>query len=254
MRRLEELRREEYDALDIYKIVICTKDMHIKIEETHILAKRNDILLLYGMPRLSFKEDGLLVFDFGKAFAKRKILPSVLNYPLLYDFFRQDQAGVEYLYFQSSQSERISRLLEELLVEEDRKLDLYFLYIILAYLGKEHTRLLSKTDSTMMKEYLLGHIIKYIDEHSKDINLQKLSDIFGYSPAYFSRFFKKEMHTSFKDMLIEIRLEKATKYLQEKRFAIQDIAKEVGYNDINHFYKIFKERYGMTPNEYKKTK
>lgn len=254
MRRLEELGIEEYDALEVYKLIICKKDIHIKIEETRIPIKKNDILLLYGKPSLHCKEKNMLVFDFNKEFAKRNFLPSLLNYPILYDFFRQDKPGAEYLYFRSSQSEKISRLLAELLTEEDLQLNLYFLYIILANLGKEHTILLSKTDSTMMKEYLLGRIIKYMDEHSKDISLQRLSEAFGYSSAYFSRFFKKEMHTSFKDMLVELRLEKATKYLQEKRFSIQDIAKEVGYNDINHFYKIFKERYGMTPNEYKKTK
>ncbi len=123
----------------------------------------------------------------------------------------------------------------------------HLLHVLLAKLGKDHPQYLSKIQSSMMKEYLAGSIIKYMDENSKTITLEETAKAFGYHPAYFSKLFKKIMNTSFKNMLIEIRLEKALKYLKETKLSIKTISKEVGYDDVNHFYKLFKQRFKTTP-------
>ena len=56
------------------------------------------------------------------------------------------------------------------------------------------------------------------------------------------------------EFLHAIRMEKAAVLLKEKKLTVNEIAFEVGYNDIKTFRNNFKKFYGKTPSEYKKGK
>ena len=72
-------------------------------------------------------------------------------------------------------------------------------------------------------------------------------------PFYISRIFKSETGDTPIRHLINIRLEKA-KELLENGFdgSIQEVAAEVGYDDVYHFSKLFKKRFGMPPSKIRK--
>ena len=50
----------------------------------------------------------------------------------------------------------------------------------------------------------------------------------------------------------QIRLEKAEHLLISSEKTIEEIAENVGYNNKGYFYKIFQEKYGMTPSKFRK--
>ena len=60
--------------------------------------------------------------------------------------------------------------------------------------------------------------------------------------------------TSFKNLLNDIRKEKAIELLNNTNFSIEKIATELGYNDVPNFYHAFKIWTGTTPSNYRKKK
>ncbi|MCI6271955.1 MAG: AraC family transcriptional regulator [Erysipelotrichaceae bacterium] len=249
---INEFNTDSYlDSFD-YKFLIVTSPSAFKIGNDMIYPKKYDIIFTYKTPKIEIVNIDAKLYSFKNEFCKKYFLQNFTNYPIIYDFFSLNSKSPEYLYFKTSNSKEIQELIEITFKNDEEFIILNLLNIIFAKLGKEHTTLLSKIESSMLKEHLLGSIIKYIDENSKHITLEEVAKTFGYHPAYFSKFFKKYMKTSFKDMLKEIRLEKAIKYISETNFSIKTISKEVGYDDVNHFYKVFKDKYKCTPKNYKK--
>lgn len=86
--------------------------------------------------------------------------------------------------------------------------------------------------------------------YSEKISLDQIAENMYLSPFYISRIFKSETGDTPIRHLINIRLEKA-KELLENGFdgSIQEVAAKVGYDDVYHFSKLFKKRFGMPPSK-----
>ena len=67
-----------------------------------------------------------------------------------------------------------------------------------------------------------------------------------------SHLFKRETGMSFKKYIIERRLFESEKLLQSENTKISSIAKKCGFSDMTFFMKKFKEKFGITPLQYKK--
>ena len=62
---------------------------------------------------------------------------------------------------------------------------------------------------------------------------------------------KKMTGSNFMDILTQTRLNAAKKLLQNTKKAPNLIASEVGYDSYDHFARLFKKEYGVTPKEYR---
>ncbi|MCM1143153.1 MAG: response regulator [Blautia sp.] len=92
----------------------------------------------------------------------------------------------------------------------------------------------------------------YIDLHyAEDISRNILTDIFYLDPDYASKLFKKELGISFKNYLIQKRIEVAKNLLANTDLPINIIADNVGYGNYSYFTRIFKKVTGITPIEYR---
>ncbi|MFD2205485.1 helix-turn-helix domain-containing protein [Kiloniella antarctica] len=81
-------------------------------------------------------------------------------------------------------------------------------------------------------------------------DLAKLSDR---SLSSFNRDFRESYNMPPQKWLRDKRLICAQKLLMEKDLSVTEVALEVGYENISHFIKTFKERFGLTPKEFKNT-
>ena len=72
------------------------------------------------------------------------------------------------------------------------------------------------------------------------------------SSGYFSECFKTIIGRSFGEYMKELQIEKAKGLLVETKYPIYRIAERTGYKDEKYFSKIFRERAGMNPAEYRK--
>lgn len=93
---------------------------------------------------------------------------------------------------------------------------------------------------------------EYIENNlSKDITLETAAEKLNVSSFYLSKLFKKEKGENFISYLTNLRLNKAKELLHNKSLIIKEITAAVGYNDQNYFSKLFKNKFGMTPTEYR---
>ena len=71
------------------------------------------------------------------------------------------------------------------------------------------------------------------------------------SKSYFSRNFKDVTGKTFVTYLNDMRIETAKKYLTETKQPIYWIASQVGYVDEHYFRRVFRERTGVTPKQFR---
>ena len=81
-----------------------------------------------------------------------------------------------------------------------------------------------------------------------DIKSSKLN----ISSSYLSHLFKKELNTTLTDYVTEKRIKQTLMLLTTTKLSVQTICSHVGIDDSNYFNKIFKNKIGYTPTEYRK--
>ncbi len=95
----------------------------------------------------------------------------------------------------------------------------------------------------------------YIRFHyDSEISINKLAASLNLSAEYFSRLFKSETGMTPQNMVIKYRTEKARRLLSSTSLSINEIAACIGIHDQRYFSKLFKEKFGCSPTEYRKSK
>lgn len=99
-----------------------------------------------------------------------------------------------------------------------------------------------------------GKAAAYVREHclDGDISLSSTAEAMGISTKQVSRLLRMEVDKTFKEYLLQLRMEAAQGFLREEGLSIAETANRVGYFNISHFIKCFKTYTGMTPGEWKK--
>jgi len=129
---------------------------------------------------------------------------------------------------------------------------------MLLLLLREQTEPLEITHSfsfeSTNKKYIVEQIINYFEDHySEKISLDQIAANMYLSTFYISKIFKSETGTTPIRYLIDIRLEKAKELLENGwDGSIQEVAREVGYDDAYHFSKLFKKHFGVSPSHVKR--
>lgn len=96
-------------------------------------------------------------------------------------------------------------------------------------------------------------ILKYLEQHySRTISIKEISEVCGMSQSHFMRFFKSTMGMSFTPYLNDYRLTMASRLLLFSEDSILTIAGDTGFNNLSYFNRSFKEKFGMTPREFRK--
>ena len=90
------------------------------------------------------------------------------------------------------------------------------------------------------------------ENYCKEISLTELAQNAYVSPSHLSYLLKFYLKHSFKQILAELRIEKAKQmFAQAPNVRITDVSLDVGFGDLSHFEKIFKRYTKVTPRQYK---
>lgn len=99
----------------------------------------------------------------------------------------------------------------------------------------------------------LKTVLKYIRENfAKDITLDDMSAVAGFSCKYFCKFFKNMTGTTPINYLQTYRIERAARKLLGTDLSVTQIAFDCGFNDLSYFIKTFKAFKHTSPKEYRK--
>lgn len=94
--------------------------------------------------------------------------------------------------------------------------------------------------------------LQYIHIHFReDISATEIARQSGVSPNYFSRIFREQTGTTLKQHLTDLRIEYAKRLLLYSDIPVTDICFDSGFNSFSSFYRMFFDRVGMSPREYK---
>ena len=104
------------------------------------------------------------------------------------------------------------------------------------------------------KDERLLEITNYIYANYKDVTLDDLSEKFFLSKPYLSKYIKEKSGMTFGDILKKIRMKKARAMLKGSSATVESIAESVGYQNVEHFNRVFKKMYNITPVQYRNRK
>ena len=85
--------------------------------------------------------------------------------------------------------------------------------------------------------------------YMNDISMEEIANYTGRSLSTLKRDFKKCSTLSPREWLIRRRLEAARELIRKGGRKVSDICFEVGFKNLSHFSKIYKETYGIPPTE-----
>lgn len=104
------------------------------------------------------------------------------------------------------------------------------------------------------QEYaLMTSILLYLNSNfSSKISLESIADKFGFTPQYFSKFFKHKTGKNFHAYLSDLRLEHALEDMLTTDAKLDSIAYKNGFPNPRTFSSAFRQTYGYLPNDYRK--
>ncbi len=101
---------------------------------------------------------------------------------------------------------------------------------------------------------IVEKVIKNINENlaDPDFNVTALAENVGISRVQLHRKLKDFAGINASNLIRNIRLEQAGRMLSETSNTISEIAYAVGFNNVGHFSKVFKQHFGISPKDYAK--
>ncbi len=99
----------------------------------------------------------------------------------------------------------------------------------------------------------LNDIMNYIQEHYLTVTLDELAENMHLSKPYLSKYIKEKSGNTFGDIVKNVRMKKARTLLKNTSMTVENIADSVGYQNVEHFNRLFKKRYDVTPVQYRNT-
>ena len=103
-----------------------------------------------------------------------------------------------------------------------------------------------------MDSEVITAVMTYINNHYREeLSLEDVAKFAGFSRSYFSRSFKRQTGYSFKDYLCQKRLQVAMDLLIRTNRSMRDVAIESGFGSVATFNRVFREKKGCTPTQYR---
>ncbi|WP_168119983.1 response regulator [Paenibacillus sp. HB172176] len=109
----------------------------------------------------------------------------------------------------------------------------------------------SSNRSNHLRSELMERVYRFMTEHLSEATLQSVADHVELHPVYVSNLFKQESGENFSAYVLRLRMDKAVELLGDKERKVSQIALEVGYQKPQYFIKLFKNQFGMTPQDFR---
>lgn len=113
---------------------------------------------------------------------------------------------------------------------------------------------MSFSQSGVRSKSAISLVKQYIEEHPLgEVTLAEVSNLVSMNYTYFSSWFKMEVGLTFSAYIMKQRMERAKRLLEEPGTRINEVAVRVGYENMYHFSRAFKNYTGLSPKEYRKS-
>ncbi|MEG0766560.1 MAG: AraC family transcriptional regulator, partial [Clostridia bacterium] len=112
----------------------------------------------------------------------------------------------------------------------------------------------SKDEPSLQEIGVVDQALQLIAQRFDDPDLcaTYLAQAVGLSAIQLGRLFKRCTGKTIPEAINETRLSKAVRWLRGSDLTTADIALKAGYQNESYFFRVFKEKYGITPRQYEK--
>jgi len=160
----------------------------------------------------------------------------------------------DYLYINQI-SNSVAEIINSLIKETKKNNNILYSYIAILFIRLfEHQTANymneEKSVTSRKKEFIL-QIFEHIKKNIKNATLTSIAEELHLHPNYLCKVIRDVSGKTFTEILNQIKAEVAALMLEMTEDSIENIATEIGYNNTNYFYKIFKDIYGITPGNYR---
>ncbi len=178
---------------------------------------------------------------------------------ILSDFIIASLAGEgaadEYLYFSVADKLPVQNLVENLVYSlchpDDAGMRLNEVTMGLLFLYLMRLTDCAQTGGDAPRALAL-RALRYIDESYGAATLRQFARDNGVPEYTASRVVKGQLGSSFQQLLQDKRFAAARQLLRGSSLSVAEIIAAVGYENTSYFYRVFRERTGMSPQEYRK--
>lgn len=233
------------------------------IDDKEIMLKKGELIFLNQCInheiKASAQEDIIInfiirpeFFDYVAVFLDNDNIISKFLMTTLYTYYDRG----EYLYFRVSERKNIQELIEKIIVElyAPSAMSKGTIKLLVGLLLVELVKSSQDIEIYSIDNYekmVIIETLKYIEEFYNDGTLLELSKKLKIPDYKLSKLIKKHTKMTFKELLQEKKLSKAIELIKSTGYHMFEIVERVGYENPTHFYKIFRDKFGMTPRQYK---
>lgn len=235
---------------DFELIYIVENEVHVKEEEDCILGE-GDFAVLNSHQLHAFECSGHTI-------AFRILLP----YRVLKNLICED--GIVFqcnsVRFSSKEDNELKLLMQKLILlylgEEKDQSGMASLLFQIIHLLSEYYRMKDQELKQFLKTHMnekIDRILDYMNHHYyESLTLTDVAEHFHVSETYLSRYFKTKTGKNFVNYLNEVRVENAALELRKTDASITNVAVNNGFSTPSVLNRYFKQKYGITPSEYRK--
>lgn len=125
-----------------------------------------------------------------------------------------------------------------------------WIHLFFSHLIRDYSKTIQFYNYQMGTDFSL--VLQYIQHNYQTLTLASLAEFFHYSEPHLSTLIKQNTGCSFTTLVKQLKMADAVSYLINTQLKISEIAECVGYNSADHFSRVFRTAYKMSPQEYRK--
>ena len=162
-----------------------------------------------------------------------------------------------YLLFHSRKNPRVHDIMEHIMMEYYTE-DIGMREVLESYVIILFTELLrtwrdeTREQAAVSQEVQILELLSYIEDNYETCTLPEMGKAFGMHGNYLTALLKEKTGRSFVEHVQEQRLKKARALLETTDMPLSELIPLCGYNNMNFFYRKFREAEGCTPARYRK--
>ena len=102
-----------------------------------------------------------------------------------------------------------------------------------------------------VKDDRLITMLNYIQANYQTVTLEDMANVFHLSTPYISKYIKDKSGKTFGEHVTQVRLKRAKTLLKNGNMTVENISYAIGYPNAEHFIRVFKKAFNMTPIQYR---
>lgn len=165
-----------------------------------------------------------------------------------------------FMLFRKSTNSYIYSILNMLISEEcyptnnSENIKTFLLMSLMGYLSSYTPSNIDMSAIRITRSEQIPKILNFINDNYRTVTLEKLAENFHYTVPYVSKLIRCATGMTFTAILRETKFDVCRSLLMNSDLKINRIAEIAGFQNTDHFNRIFKKRMGVTPSDFKKNK